>query len=329
MNKSLKAKTPALRLASLLLLMLMLFASCADNSSPVTGDEGNRSGAIALIAPDPATDADYLLMHGFLDTADSLGLPARLFTFDGDTEGAGYTKRAADDGWAGAVLVGCDPDLASELTEAGIPVITLLSKFDDVNAVLIDESEFYTDVADFMAEKLTSAGTESGTVLIYGADENADEIVSEFESVLSGFTVKAYSDGMSMNSVCGIYAVTDTAGALDIADGGNIVVIGSSLTDDTAQQFDSGLYALCIAPYYEAAAQSVISMEKLLNGNSVPETDTLNRVIVTSSGISRYISERYRALLLFDLVTPSPAPTAVLPTDEPETTESANGTEEP
>lgn len=53
---------------------------------------------------------------------------------------------------------------------------------------------------------------------------------------------------------------------------------------------DNDIYALCIEPYYEAAAQAAILLTKMVGGDEVPRLTKVNRPIVYGDTIEKYMA---------------------------------------
>lgn len=69
----------------------------------------------------------------------------------------------------------------------------------------------------------------------------------------------------------------------------SITVFCNGLGDENYTLFnDNDIYALCIEPYYEAASQGVMLMDKLVKGESVAPVTKVNRPIVYADTAEKY-----------------------------------------
>lgn len=76
-----------------------------------------------------------------------------------------------------------------------------------------------------------------------------------------------------------------------------ITVFACGLNADNYALFeDNDIYALCIEPYYEAAAQSTMIMDRIIRAESIADTAKVNRPIVYSDTVEKY-SGIYNAML--------------------------------
>lgn len=68
-----------------------------------------------------------------------------------------------------------------------------------------------------------------------------------------------------------------------------VSVFGTNINDETLALFDDdNIYALCIEPYYDAASQAVIVLDRLMNGEDVPEITYVNRPIIRYDTVDKY-----------------------------------------
>ena len=78
-----------------------------------------------------------------------------------------------------------------------------------------------------------------------------------------------------------------------------ITVFCNGLSDDNYGLFsDNDIYALCIEPYYEAAAEATMALDELLRGDTVPPVSRVNRPIIYNDTADKYkaIFEQMKAL---------------------------------
>jgi ABC-type sugar transport system substrate-binding protein len=81
-----------------------------------------------------------------------------------------------------------------------------------------------------------------------------------------------------------------------------ITVIGTGITNENVQLMENNdIYAVVSAPYYEAAAQSTMLMDKLMRGSTVPASQTLNIPIVRQDTMQKYLAVHNQVLEWFDL----------------------------
>jgi ABC-type sugar transport system substrate-binding protein len=81
-----------------------------------------------------------------------------------------------------------------------------------------------------------------------------------------------------------------------------ITVFASGLSDENYALFnDSDIYGLCIEPYYEAAAQATMTLDKLLHGDTVPAVSRVNRPIAYADTIDKYLAIQQQVKELFGL----------------------------
>lgn len=81
-----------------------------------------------------------------------------------------------------------------------------------------------------------------------------------------------------------------------------ITVFCNGLSDDNYDLFnDNDIYALCIEPYYEAAAEAVMALDKLLRGDTVQAVSRVNRPIVYSETADKYKAIFEQMKTLFNL----------------------------
>lgn len=69
----------------------------------------------------------------------------------------------------------------------------------------------------------------------------------------------------------------------------SITIFGTNISEGNLKLFDSNdISALCIEPYYESAAQSVMMLDKLFKGETVAGTMRINRPIVRTDTVEKY-----------------------------------------
>ncbi len=295
-------------------------APSVDESATAPVTTASPNAVIALIAPTPSGEADYIALNGILSSADELGRSIKLYTVPDGENPKSAAQTALDDACAAAILVDIPPsdgnDALSLLRENDIYIVSLFEAYDDTCSVIIDETGFNSDLADFIAEALKNNGVESGVVAVYGDEELTKNMCGDFETVLSPvYTVEAISPGETLPPNTVAIHVTDaqyTASVVELAEE-NIIITGTDVTADTKELFSKGLYAVTAQPVYEASVQAAVTLDGLMNGRHAESVITLKRHIATIDRVDRYISERYSSLLLFDVITPSPEPMDIEP----------------
>ena len=71
----------------------------------------------------------------------------------------------------------------------------------------------------------------------------------------------------------------------------SITLFCCGLSDENLALFDDNdIYALCIEPYYETAAQAAILLVNMINGDEVPKLTKVNRPIVYGDTIEKYMA---------------------------------------
>ena len=82
----------------------------------------------------------------------------------------------------------------------------------------------------------------------------------------------------------------------------SITVFGNGLSDENLALFeDNDIYALCIEPYYDAAAQCVMLLDKRLEGNEVERFSNVNRPLVYAATIDKYLAVYEQAKEMFGM----------------------------
>ena len=81
-----------------------------------------------------------------------------------------------------------------------------------------------------------------------------------------------------------------------------ITVFASGLSDENYALFNgSDIYGLCIEPYYETSAQATMTLDKLINGDTVPAVSRVNRPIAYADTIDKYLAIQKQVKELFGL----------------------------
>ncbi len=81
-----------------------------------------------------------------------------------------------------------------------------------------------------------------------------------------------------------------------------ITVFCNGLSSDNYDLFnDNDIYALCIEPYYEAAAEATMALDKLIRGETVQTVSRVNRPIVYNETADKYKAIFEQMKVLFDV----------------------------
>ena len=87
-----------------------------------------------------------------------------------------------------------------------------------------------------------------------------------------------------------------------------ISIAGYGISEENiALMQENDIYAFVLEPYYEASAQSVMLIDRLLSGQSVPATVKLNMPIVRMASLDKYSLIYHQVQEWFGLNTPVPA----------------------
>lgn len=80
----------------------------------------------------------------------------------------------------------------------------------------------------------------------------------------------------------------------------SITVFATGISDENLALFNgSDIYALCIEPYYDASAQAVMLLDRLLSGGEAAKNSRVNRPIVYAETIDRYLAIYQQAKEMF------------------------------
>lgn len=185
------------RILPIITAMLLLFTACAnqpagmnngdgqsgDSDAVEAAEEVNGMRLIGFVIDDDSSMGTYMMMHGFLHTAENLGYPAKLYRIDADAHDA--VAQAQADGCAGLLIPGKYASAIAEATQAGMHVVSPYyaceSGAADVN-VVVDASEYIEELARGIAERMTERSLKSGRILIYGYDPSA--CYTEFDGAI-------------------------------------------------------------------------------------------------------------------------------------------------
>ncbi|NLB61344.1 MAG: sugar ABC transporter substrate-binding protein [Clostridiales bacterium] len=315
-----------------ILIAMLLFSACTANiggentPAPSATVTPTQSGLIGFIVFESQKINEYMAMHGFLETAETISKTAKLYRFNTQEEMLNQTQKAIDDSCDGVILDCSIYDYSQAvqiLKDAEVPFVTLFNKSADDNInVYINNTNHYADIALVFAENIKEAGHEKGKILIY-SDKDCTEVLNSFNSELTAYdfpfnTVcfeKKAEDSTAaktelqefLNQNPDVYAIYATNSSLTrlamqtvekAKATENIFVIGTSLTDTTIKLFESGLFGLCINPVNESAVVATHMLNDLINGQAV-EDKVLSWHIAFSDTINKYAYIRDSAKELF------------------------------
>lgn len=183
----------------LILALMLLLTSCADKPAQVSVEEQpaeassiqpvDSSDGIRLmgfVIDDDGSMGTYMMMHGFLRTAENLGYPAKLYRITSDASAA--VKEAMEDGCAGLLISGDHSAAIAEAAQAGMYVVSpyyaCQTDSADVN-VIADTEEYIEELARGIAERMTERSLKSGRILVYGY--NPEVCFAEFDSAVKEY----------------------------------------------------------------------------------------------------------------------------------------------
>lgn len=195
------------RIIPIIIALLFVFTACADKPTEVSVEEQPEDTAEAkiieassagmrlmgLVIEDDGSMGAYMMMHGFLRTAENLGYPAKLYRIDSDPSSA--VAEAKADGCAGLLIPGNYTTAIADAAQAGIYVVSPYQacETDSVNVnVIADSSEYIEELARGIAERMTERSLKSGRILVYGYDPSVcyaefdraiDEYYPQFQTV--------------------------------------------------------------------------------------------------------------------------------------------------
>ena len=187
------------RIIPIITALLFLLTACADRPTEVSADESAISAAaeempvpsadirlMGLVIEDDGSMGAYMMMHGFLRTAENLGYPAKLYRITSDAEAA--VAEAKSDGCSGLLIPGSYTTAIAEAAQAGIYVVSPYSPCEtgsaDVN-VIADTHEYIEELARGIAERMTERSLKSGRILVYGYDPSV--CYAEFDKAIEEY----------------------------------------------------------------------------------------------------------------------------------------------
>ena len=188
------------RIIPIITALLFMLTACGDKPAEVSVEEQPTVSAeaeIAEVSPtgvrlmgfvieDDGSMGSYMMMHGFLRTAENLGYPAKLYRITSDPSAA--VAEAKADGCAGLLIPGNYTTAIADAAQAGIFVVSpyYACQTDSVNVnVIADTSEYIEELARGIAERMTERSLKSGRILVYGYDPSV--CYTEFDKAIEEY----------------------------------------------------------------------------------------------------------------------------------------------
>jgi len=141
---------------------------------------------MGFVVEDDGSMGTYMMMHGFLRTAENLGYPAKLYRITSDASAA--VKEAMEDGCAGLLISGSHSAAIAEASQAGMYVVSPYyadeTDIAHVN-VVADTEEYIEELARGIAERMTERSLKSGRILVYGYDPEV--CFAEFDTAIKEY----------------------------------------------------------------------------------------------------------------------------------------------
>lgn len=171
------------------LLAFIWLAGCSNKSTetgevaavatPEPTDDGIFNTArhlMGFIVEDNGDMSTYLLMHGFLRTAENLGYPAILIRISSNYNAEDVAKQAYDAGCEGLLIADKDSkysDIINACSNLGMHVVVPFyqSQSAKVSAnVIADQNDYLEEVARGIGERMVERSLKAGRMLVYGWD---------------------------------------------------------------------------------------------------------------------------------------------------------------
>lgn len=180
--------------------LLLIVTACADKPTEVSVEEqpleeteaaaeNNTSTGLrlmGLVIEDDGSMGSYMMMHGFLRTAENLGYPAKLYRIAADASAS--VAEAKADGCAGLLIPGNYTTAIADAVQAGMYVVSPYYACEtgiaNVN-VVADSSEYIEELARGIAQRMTERSLKSGRILIYGYDPSV--CYTEFDKAIKEY----------------------------------------------------------------------------------------------------------------------------------------------
>ncbi|NCB30751.1 MAG: hypothetical protein EOM66_05020 [Clostridia bacterium] len=364
------------RILALLLFGAFLLCACAKpsgGSEPASLEEAAASAAsesadgglgdlLGFVIEDDGQMSTYMMMHGFLRTAENLGHPAKLYRAADGAQAKAAVEQAMADG-CGALLVanphGANDEAVKAAVAAGlytaVPYDACTVEGLSAN-VVADNTDYMEELSRGIAERMTERSLKSGRILVYGkgtADTygKIQTAIAQYYPQYQVVSLERTGEGQAAidelteyllynRDIKGLYAVDTASAPLAVqarnkavsrfrAEGTpspspalalpagqtplptpnpalltqiSITIFGCGLSDENLKLFnDNDIYGLCIEPYYEAAANATMQLDKLLLGEEAEQAMRVNRPIVYAATIDKYLATYEQVRELFGL----------------------------
>lgn len=334
----------------------------AAESAPPESPEDSLGGLVGFVAEDNGQISTYMMMHGFLRTAENLGHPAKLYRAGNGAEAKAAVERAIAEGCR-ALLIANPGGVNDEAVKAALAADLYAAvpydpcRLDGLHAnVVADDTAYIEELSRGIAERMTERSLKSGRILVYGtgtadAYGKIQAAVGQYYPQYQVVSLERTGDGQAAidelaeyllynRDIKGMYAVDTASAPLAVqarnkaisrfrAEGTpspsptaappegqtpaptpnpglltqiSISVFGCGLSDENLELFhDNDIYGLCIEPYYEAAANATMQLDKLLLGEEAEQTMRVNRPIVYAATIDKYLAIYEQVRELFGL----------------------------
>lgn len=357
------------RIGALILSLMLLLCGCSKEASDaevIQQAAGTEQAAAAeeeqaysqgihllgFVVKDDGSMSTYMMMHGFLSTAENLGYPGKLYRITSDAMQS--VKEAEQDGCAGLLIPAEYTEAIAAARAAGMYVVVPYDACTgeaDVN-VVCDNSVYIEELARGIAERMTERSLKSGRLMVYGSEPSS--CYKEFQAAIAEYypqytTVEfrrtpGISDEMAVEELAefilnnrdikGMYACDTKAAPIAVkarekaisdfkkmtseeedgkkakatpeptlAPGASptpnpallkqisITAFGCGISEENLALFnDNDIYALCIEPYYEAAATAAMMLDRLINGEETAKLVSVNRPIAYADTIDKYLA---------------------------------------
>lgn len=350
---------------SILLCAILLTACGAPAAAPEIGGAGAQEAAtptpavglggpgemLGFIVEDDGQIPGYMMMHGFLRTAENLGYPAKLYRAKHGQEALAAVETAIQDGCGGLLIQnteGANDQAVQAAIQAGIytavPYDPCTLEGLDCN-VMADDTDYIEELARGIAVRMTERNLKSGRILVYGVGtqpvfEKIQAAIGEYYPQFQVVSYERTNEGQAAvdelaayllynRDIKGMYAVDRESAPLSVqarnqanrqfrSEGTpsptpepsllpgttpaptpnpglltqiSITAFGCGLSDENLNLFyDNDIYGLCIEPYYEAAANATMQLDRLLLGEEAEQTMRVNRPIVYGDTMEKYLA---------------------------------------
>lgn len=360
---------------ALVAIMVLLLCACAKPSAAPVHEEqaqpqetaapieglNSLCALVGFVAEDDGKMPTYMMMHGFLRTAENLGHPAKLYRATKGAQAKAAVEQAVADGCK-ALLIANDDGANDEAVKAALAAGLFVAvpyapcTIEGLHAnVVADDTDYIEELTRGIAERMNERNLKSGRILVYGVDTTAvygkiEEAIRQYYPQYQVVSMERVGEGQEAvdalaeyilynRDIKGLYAVDMASASLAVKarnqadsrfrkDGApspsptptaaegmpevtpnpallnqiSITVFGCGLSDENLELFqDNDIYGLCIEPYYEAAANATMLLDKLMMGEEAERTMRINRPIVYAATIDKYLATYEQVKELFGL----------------------------